>query len=67
MHEYQEQQAIEQIALSRHKDATGVKDIQPFLTGNEQEDYWFVILTTATAFEFLTTIVTAEDNQKATA
>ncbi len=61
MNEYQEQQAIERIALSRYPEATGVKEIQPFVMTGEMADAWFVILTTADAFRFLTTLVTDED------
>lgn len=56
-----EQQAIERIALSRFPEATGVKEIQPFVMTDETADAWFVILTTADAFRFLTTLVTDED------
>lgn len=59
--EYDEQQAIERLALSRYPEATGVKDIQPFLMTDAKADCWLVTLTTARAFEFLTTLVTAED------
>ena len=61
MNEYEEQQAIERIALSRHPEATGVKEIQPFLMTDEKADAWLVILTTAKEFEYLTTLVTGED------
>ena len=61
MNEYQEQQAIERIALSRYPEATGVKDIQPFRLTDEKADVWLVILTTPRTFAFLTTLVTAED------
>ena len=56
-----EQQAIERIALTRFPEATGVKEIQPFVMTGEMADAWFVILTTADAFRFLTTLVTDED------
>lgn len=59
--EYEEQQTIERIALSRHSKATGVKEIRPFLMANKKNDAWLVILTTANEFEFITTLVTAED------
>ncbi len=59
--EFQEQQAIERLALSRHPEATGVKEIKPFLMTDEKADAWFVILTTSKEFEFITTLVTAED------
>ncbi|HVB24612.1 MAG TPA: hypothetical protein VNG51_21930 [Ktedonobacteraceae bacterium] len=59
--EYQEQRAIERVAFSRHPEATGVKDIQPFLMADEKADVWLVILTTPRTFAFLTTLVTAED------
>src|SRR5438046_2247385 len=45
LNEYEEQQAIERIALSRHPEATGVKEIQPFLMTHEKDDAWLVILT----------------------
>ena len=61
MNEYEEQQAIERIALARYPEATGVKEIQPFLMTNEKADAWLVILTTAKEFEYLTTLVTGED------
>lgn len=61
MNEYQEQQAIERIALARYPQATGVKDIQPFIMTDEKADVWFVILTTAEDWRFLTTLVTADD------
>lgn len=61
MNEYEEQQAIERIALSRFPEAREVKDIQPFRMIDEKADVWLVILTTAQAFEFLTTLVTVED------
>ena len=61
MHEYEEQQAIERVAFSRHPEATGVKDIQPFLMADKKADAWLVILTTRQEFEYLTTIVTVED------
>ena len=64
--EYEEQQTIEQIALSRHSKATGVKEIRPFLMTNEEDDAWLVILTTANEFEFITTLVTAGDISGAT-
>ena len=59
--EYEEAQTIERIALSRHSNATGVKEIRPFLMTNEKADAWLVILKTASEFEFITTLVTAED------
>ena len=59
--EYEEAQTIERIALSRHANATGVKEIRPFLMTNEKADAWLVTLTTASEFEFITTLVTAED------
>jgi len=59
--EYEEQQTIARIALSRHPKATGVKEIRPFLMTDEKADAWLVTLTTASEFEFITTLVTAED------
>ena len=59
--EYMEQQAIERIALTRFPEATGVKEIQPFVMTDKPADAWFVIMTTADAFRFLTTLVTGED------
>lgn len=64
MDEYQEQQAIERIALSRYPEATGVKDIQPFLMTDERADSWLVILTTAVSWQFITTLVSTEDLRK---
>ncbi len=61
MNEYQEQQAIERIALSRYPEAIGVKEIQPFLMTDETANVWFVILTTRNEFEYLTTLVTDAD------
>jgi len=61
LNEYEEQQAIERIALSRYPEATGVKEIQSFLMSDEKANVWFVILTTSNEFEFLTTLVTDED------
>ena len=61
MNEYEEQLTIERIALSRYPEATGVKEIQPFIMNDEKTDAWLVILTTAQEFEFYVTLVTAED------
>ncbi len=61
MNEYEEQLTIERIALSRYPEATGVKEIQPFIMTDEKADAWLVILTTAQEFEFPVTLVTAED------
>jgi len=61
MNEYVEQLAIERIAFSRYPEATGVKEIQPFMMTDEKADAWFVILTTVQEFEFSVTLVTAED------
>ena len=44
MNEYQEQQTIERIALSRHPEATGVKEILPFIMTDETADAWFVVV-----------------------
>jgi len=63
--EYHEQQEIERFALSLYPEATGVKEIQPFLMTDETTDAWLVILTTTKAFEFITTLVTTEDLTKA--
>ena len=63
--ECEEQQAIERIALSRHPEATGVKEIQPFLMTDEKADAWLVILTTSKKFECINTLVTAEDISRA--
>jgi hypothetical protein len=64
--EYEEQQEISRIALSRHSKATGVKEIRPFLMSDEKVDAWVVILATVNEFEFITTLVTAEDIGRAT-
>ncbi len=61
MNEYEEQQAIERIALARHPQATGIKEIQPFIMSDEKDDTWLVILTTTTEYEFQTTLVTRSD------
>ena len=61
MNEYEEQLAIERIACSRYPEATGVREIQPFMMTDEKADAWFVILTTAQEFEFPVTLVTTED------
>ena len=61
MNEYQEQQAIEQIALAHFPDTTGVKEIKPFIMADEKEDYWLVILTTTEEFVYQTTLVTKDD------
>ena len=61
MNEYEEQLAIERIALSRYPEATGIMEIQPFMMTDEKADAWVVILTTAQEFEFSVTLVTAED------
>jgi hypothetical protein len=53
--------SIEPIALARYPEATGVKNIQPFSMTDEKADAWFVILTTAEDWQFITTLVTAED------
>ena len=65
MNEYEEQKAIERIALARFPDATGVKEIQPFIMSDEKDDTWLVILSTATEYEFRTTLVTKSDLQEA--
>ncbi len=61
MNEYEEQKRIEAIALARHPEATGVRDIQPVLMAGEKADAWLVILTTVEDWQFTTTLVTAED------
>ena len=61
MNEYEEQLTVERIAFSRYPEATGVREIQPFIMTDEKADAWFVILTTAQEFEFPVTLVTAED------
>jgi len=61
VNEYQEQQVIERVALYRFPQATGVKEIKPFIMSDEKEDHWLVILTTAEEFVYQTTIVTRED------
>jgi hypothetical protein len=65
LNEYEEQQAIERIALARHPEAKGVKEIRPFLMTNEKADAWLVILTTNKEFECITTLVAGEDMSKA--
>lgn len=62
--EYLEQQTIQQIALGRHPEATGVREIQPILAPDEKADMWLVILTTGRAFENCMSIVTGEDIQR---
>lgn len=59
--EYQEQRDLERLALSRHPDATGVKDIQPVITSEKHTDMWLLILTTPQKFHFYSEIVTPED------
>ena len=59
--EHDEQHIIESIAQSRFPECTGVEDIQPFLTGNEQSNYWLVTLATRAAFCRQITLVTSED------
>jgi hypothetical protein len=62
--EYEEQQEISRLALARHPEATGVKDIQPVLMVDTTADAWLVILTTPEASRFITTVVTGEDLKK---
>ncbi len=61
--EYDEQDIIEAIAQSRFPECTRIEDIQPFLTGNEQSDYWLVTLATQEAFCHQITLVTSDDIQ----
>ncbi len=59
--EYQEQHDLEDLALSRHPEATGVKEIQPVLTPEKQSDMWLLLLITPIEFHYQVDIVTSEE------
>lgn len=61
--EHDEQHIIETIAQSRFPECTGVEDIQPFLHGDDRDDYWLVTLATREAFCRQITLVTTDDIQ----